>query len=91
MAISHWCQWEKLFGTRNWEMETIERTKRLRDGFKGVWLGPNLKSTETLIGTSEGVVKAYTRERLSPSVQWDINRILDMKGTPNDQTRLNRD
>ena len=28
------------------------------------------------------MVKAYTTERLSPSVQWDINQILDMKGTP---------
>ena len=28
------------------------------------------------------MVKAYTTERLSPSVQLDINRILDMKGTP---------
>ena len=50
--------------------------------FKGVWLGPNLRSTETLIGTSKGVVRAYTTERLSPSVQWDINQILEMKGTP---------
>ena len=29
-----------------------------------------------------GVVRAYTTERLSPSTQWDINQILDMKGTP---------
>jgi hypothetical protein len=59
------------------------RTKKAdTEWFKGVWLGPNLRSTETLIGTSKGVVRAYTTERLSPSTQWDINQILDMRGTP---------
>ena len=33
-------------------------------------------------GTNKGVARAYTTERLSPSTQWDINQILDMKGTP---------
>ena len=27
-------------------------------------------------------MKAYATERLSLSVKWDINQILDMKGTP---------
>lgn len=45
-------------------------------------MGLALKSSETLIGTGKGVVRAYTVERLSLSVRWDINRILDMKGTP---------
>ena len=58
------------------------KDKANTEWFKGVWLGPNLRSTETLIGTSKGVVRAYTTERLSPSTQWDINQILDMKGTP---------
>ena len=49
---------------------------------KGVWLGPAERNTETLIGTSKGVVRAHTVERLSPSTKWDINYILDMRGTP---------
>ena len=49
---------------------------------KGVWLGPGERNTETLIGTSKGVVRAHTVERLSPSTKWDINHILDMRGTP---------
>ena len=49
---------------------------------KGVWLGPADRNTETLIGTPNGVVRAHTVERLSPSTKWDINCILDMRGTP---------
>ena len=49
---------------------------------KGVWLGPGDRNTETLIGTSRGVVRAHTVERLTPSTKWDINYILDMKGAP---------
>ena len=49
---------------------------------KGVWLGPAERNTETLIGTSKGVVRAHTVERLSPSTKWDINYILDMRGAP---------
>ena len=62
--------------------ETIARTRQLRNGSKEYDLGPANKSSETLIGTHKGVVRTYTVERLSPSVRWDINRILDMKGTP---------
>ena len=47
-----------------------------------MWLGPADRNTETLIGTSKGVVRAHTVERLTPSTKWDINYILDMKGTP---------
>ena len=49
---------------------------------KRVWLGPGDRNTETLIGTSRGVVRAHTVERLTPSTKWDINYILDMKGAP---------
>ena len=49
---------------------------------KGVWLGPGDRNTETLIGPSRGVVRAHTVERPTPSTKWDINYILDMKGTP---------
>ena len=49
---------------------------------KGVWLGPVDRNTECLIGTPKGVVRAHTVERLSPSTKWDINHILDMRGTP---------
>ena len=75
-----------LIGETVWHKELgdggARRNKAATEWFKGVWLGPNLRSTETLIGTDKGVVKAYTTERLSSSVQWDINQILDMKCTP---------
>ena len=69
--------WYKQLGDGN-----DRKNKAATEWFTGVWLGPNLKSSETLIGTDKGVVRAYTVERLSPSVRWDINRIFDMKGTP---------
>ena len=50
--------------------------------FQGVWLGPATNSSETLIGTTKGVVKASTIKRFGISERWDVNAIVDMKGTP---------
>ena len=66
--------WYKEWGDGGDRTNTAET-----EWFRGVWLGPNLRSTETLVGTTKGVVRAYAM--LSPSTQWDINQILDMKGT----------
>ena len=59
-----------------------DRNNTVTEWYKGIWLGPSLQSFETLIGTEKGVVRAYSVDRLSPSVRWDITRIIDMKGTP---------
>ena len=69
--------WYKELGDGN-----DRKNKAATEWFKGVCLGPSLQSSETLVGTEKGVVRAYSVDRLSPSVRWDINRILDMKGTP---------
>ena len=58
------------------------RNKAQNEWFRGVWLGPGDRNSETPIGTAKGVVRAYTVERLSPSTKWDINYILDKRGTP---------
>ena len=47
--------WYKQLGDRNDRMN-----KGATEWFKGIWLGPALKSSETLIGTDNGVVRAYT-------------------------------
>ena len=47
-----------------------------------MWLGPATSSSETLIGTTKGVVKASAIKRFGMTEKWDINAILDMKGTP---------
>ena len=50
--------------------------------FPGIWLGPTAISSETLIGTSAGVVRASAIKRFGETEKWDIQAILDMKGTP---------
>ena len=58
------------------------RHKAETEWFQGVWLGPATSSSETLIGTTKGVVKASTIKRFGVSERWDVNAIVDMKGTP---------
>ena len=69
--------WYKELGDGN-----DRKNKAVTEWYKGIWLGPSLQNSETLMGTEKGVVRAYSVDRLSPSVRWDINRIIDMKGTP---------
>ena len=47
-----------------------------------MWLGPATGSSKTLIGTTKGVVKATSIKRFGMSERWDVNAIVDMKGTP---------
>ena len=58
------------------------KNKAGAEWFPGVWLGPATGSSETLIGTVKGVVKASSIKRFGRSEQWDVNAILDMQGTP---------
>ena len=50
--------------------------------FSGVWLGPATNSSETLIGTKNGVIRASSVKRFGMTEKWDINAILEMKRTP---------
>ena len=45
-------------------------------------MGPATSSSETLIGTTKGVMKASTITRFGVSERWDVTAIVDMKGTP---------
>ena len=58
------------------------RNKAETEWFPGIWLGPANSSSETLIDTRNGVVKASTIKRFGLTEKWDINAILEMKGTP---------
>ena len=60
----------------------IEKNKAETEWFQGVWLGPATSSSETLIGTIKGVIKASSIKRFGISEKWDANAITDMKGTP---------
>ena len=49
---------------------------------KGVWLGHARHSPEVLVGTPDGVVKAYAIRRLSEVDQWDGEFLKAIKGSP---------
>ena len=50
--------------------------------FTGVWLGVLPRTEESLIGTSEGVVKAAAVKRLSEDSQWSIEALRAVCGYP---------
>ena len=68
---------------------------------EGIWLGPARNSNETLIGTKEGIIRAYTIKRQDSKSRWDGKLIKEMQGTPhqpnpnstdyNIQTRVGKD
>ena len=48
----------------------------------GIWLGLKGRTGEHIVGTSEGVVKAYTVRRRSEDERWSVEEVNGMKGTP---------
>ena len=63
--------------------ETAEQRRSLETTWgEGVWLGHARGSSEALIGTAEGVVRAYTVKRKEETMRWDGSKIKNMKGTP---------
>ena len=49
---------------------------------EGLWLGHARSSNEILIGTREGVVRAWAIRKKPEGEQWDAGLIKEMKGTP---------
>ena len=47
-----------------------------------IWLGHARSTSEVLIGTTDGVIKAWAVKRLAPSSRWDRSLVQGMKGTP---------
>ena len=74
------------FGEKVWYkrlrvgMET--KNKAETEWFEGIWLGPATGSSEVLIGTVAGVVRAYAVKRFEASQQWDLQLVLDMQWAP---------
>ena len=74
------------FGESVWYKE-IRMHKERREKFssedqEGIWLGHNRSSNEVLIGTPNGVVRAYSVTRREPEARWNADAIRNMKGTP---------
>lgn len=58
------------------------RHKAETEWFQGALLGPAASSSESLIGTTKGVVKASSTKKFGMTERWGVNAITDMKGTP---------
>lgn len=74
------------FGEKVWYKQLKEQGGK-KDKFKsdwseGVWLGHTSSSNEVLVGTVEGVVRAYAYKRMDEEQRWDRDAIRAMKGTP---------
>ena len=48
----------------------------------GIWLGINERTEEVLVGTSNGVVKCRTVNRMSEDNRWDAKMVTQMRGLP---------
>ena len=63
--------------------ESGEKKKVLEDKWdEGVWLGHSRHSPEIMIGTRDGVVRAWAVKRLPAESRWDGVLMKSMKGTP---------
>ena len=74
------------FGERVWFHEARPHKER-RDKFdsechEGVWLGHTRNSNEALVGTAEGVVRAYSIRRQEEDRRWSSRMIRELKGSP---------
>ena len=74
------------FGETVW-YKLVRETKDRKDKFnseweEGVWLGQVRSSNEIVIGTKDGVVRAYAVRRQDEASRWQGDRIKDIKGTP---------
>ena len=74
------------FGEKVWYKELKSKTEAQDKGetawAEGLWLGHARSSNEVLIGTRDGVVRAWAVRRRDPQDRWDSKLIQDMKGTP---------
>ena len=74
------------FGERVWYKQ-IRDGKDRKDKFEseersGIWLGHARTSNEVLIGTSDGVVRAYSVSRRPEEERWSAEDISNIRGTP---------
>ena len=49
---------------------------------EGIWVGLNMKSDESIIGTPNGVFKAQTVRRLPEDQRWCAEEVLNIRGIP---------
>ena len=59
-----------------------DRSKVEANWEDGVWLGISRESNEILVGTKNGVMRAYALKQRPADERWDEKQISDMRGTP---------
>ena len=75
-----------MFGETVWYKE-LRDNKHRGDNFntewkEGIWLGHSHNSNETIIGTTDGAIRAFAIQRQPEADRWDADRIRNIKGTP---------
>ena len=74
------------FGEKVWYHESRdgkERKEKFTSECKeGIWLGHTRNSNEAVVGTKEGVVRAYSIKRQDEDQRWSAEAIMQMKGSP---------
>ena len=82
------------FGEKVWYKElhgkADNKHKMETDWREGLWLGHSRNSNEILVGTREGVVRAWAIRKKPYEEQWDGDLIKNMKGTPAQPNPLRR-
>ena len=63
-------------------MKIVKRAKGMPAKRPGIWLGINERTEENLIGTTNGVIKCRTVNRLSETDAWDPVLLSQMRGVP---------
>ena len=82
------------FGEKVWYREARD-TKERKDKFcsewrEGLWLGHARNSNEIIVGTTEGVVRAYAIKRQDDEHRWSKVLVKNMRGTPQQPNPLKR-
>ena len=58
------------------------KNKMMTEWKDGIWLGHTRDSNEVLVGTKDGVVRAYSVIRKPEGERWDAEMLREMRGSP---------
>ena len=58
-----------------------ERDKSALGWKRGVYLGGRMRSNESVVGTDQGVIKAFAVKRMTEKERWNLEAVKDMPGT----------
>ena len=77
-AECQWCRFAREFFSNRFRKAKNRRDKFESEDSEGVWLGHNREANEVLIGTTPGVVRAFSYRRRSEGSRWDADLIKNM-------------